>query len=88
MRFNSVQEEERLKITDFRQCTTDEQLADLTTKALDPGKLHVAATQPCGIVFRFSRAIPIYMRRMIVHGKNLRECLVYGTRGSDEQIIP
>ena len=39
VRFNSVQEVERLKITDFRQCTTDEQLADLTTKALDPGKL-------------------------------------------------
>ena len=39
VRFNSVQEVERLKITDFRQCTTDEQLADLTTKALDPSKL-------------------------------------------------
>ena len=39
VRYHSVQEAERLNITEFRQCTTDEQQADLTTKALDPSKL-------------------------------------------------
>ena len=39
VRWNSVQEAERLNITQFRQCSIDEQQADLTTKALDPSKL-------------------------------------------------
>ena len=39
VRFNSVQEVEQLRITEFRHCTTDKQQADLTTKALDPSKL-------------------------------------------------
>ena len=39
VRFNSVQEVEHLRITEFRHCTTDKQQADLTTKALDPSKL-------------------------------------------------
>ena len=39
MRYHFVRELQQLNIIDMRQCSTDQQQADLTTKALDAGKL-------------------------------------------------
>ena len=39
VRYHFVRELQQLNIIDMRQCSTDQQQADLTTKALDAGKL-------------------------------------------------
>ena len=41
VRHHFVRELQQLNIIDVRQCTTDQQQADLLTKALDPGKFNI-----------------------------------------------